>query len=263
MAIVRDMIDLATLSENADGFEAVRLFHVSDVSGNSDKKVFNALRMTGVPQFNQSHPADGSLRVVSRNASLVPNTTDTFRITCTYRRPTEAQQPPSSSQPAQLSIGTSLQEITTVYNRHGQLMFTVKTDADGREVSDSSGVPVYQLAESKIMVPLTVATFTRKESHSPLLASAAYCGKVNSVTFLGASRRKWMCTNIGGSSPDGGVTWDVSYEFTLNQDTWDGWLLYIDPATGQPLPNPIKGKSIVREEIAKEIDFRTLTLGAE
>lgn len=101
-----------------------------------------------------------------------------------------------------------------------------------------------------------------------------YEGKINSTTWYPVPGTasipvnmqfpgSWLCTGINATTNDTGVTYDVTYTFAFreiqsistNKRGWDTTVVFIDPSTGRPVPNPVEGESIKKVVNYKTEDF--------
>jgi hypothetical protein len=109
--------------------------------------------------------------------------------------------------------------------------------------------------------PSITLSFRRKETSSPIQVAYENVGYINSVSFYGFPPETILCTSIRGESQDGGQSYDVSYEFASNLNTWKATVVHIDPATN--LPNFLADEAIggiKKFDIYKQKDFNGLNL---
>jgi hypothetical protein len=103
--------------------------------------------------------------------------------------------------------------------------------------------------------------FSRREGFSPAFKSRNFVGRTNSGTWGGDPPGSWLCTRIEGVSDDGGQTFNVTYEFQYNIDTWLATVVFIDPDTGRPPENLIEGEGLKQVQVYPRVDFNLLNLG--
>lgn len=106
---------------------------------------------------------------------------------------------------------------------------------DTTEIPSGHDLIVEQPGSVSMQLPFHTVTYTRTESSSPGDKSKAYTGRINSDSVFGDPPHMWLCMKIGGSSRDNGKTYDVTYEFQRNPESWDPDAVFIDGETGQPV----------------------------
>ncbi len=162
---------------------------------------------------------------------------------------------------AQIEVGTSLTQTESNLDAFGNpitLDYTFPADyiiVEKRGKTDKDQRGMYQR-----LVPETTVTFRRKEYQSPLIKSTQYTGKTNLNTFLSLGSGRWLCTGIMGASDDGGLTWNVVYQFQCRPDGWDEQIVYINPDTGRPPGDLVPGVGIKCPQRYLQIDFGGLNL---
>lgn len=267
-----DITDGPSVELTKDGYRAVRIAKVGRLKGDGATRLFWAINAIGVPRYGDTHPVIEGLPVSRVHATLASEgTTDIAIVTIEYFYPTggnlhfanidevrESGLPqleitstvqPSTTQFATNDIGTKTQ-ITLDYERTDPVTQTTTP------LPTQSGTVEYQL-------PMMVFRFSRREPADAYVGDAArdYVGKVNSVAIFGeAGIRYWMCTRIDGVSDDGGMTYNVTYEFQRHPDSWDATVIYVDPETGQPVPDPVTDIGIKTVQIYRAVDFDRLGL---
>lgn len=94
-------------------------------------------------------------------------------------------------------------------------------------------------------------------SKTLMTKKSTYEGKINQGTFSpvpggdAAQQGSWLCTGINAVTNDTGVTYDVTYSFAYREnysvdiggtptaaEGWDTVVVFVDPATGRPVPDP-------------------------
>jgi hypothetical protein len=138
---------------------------------------------------------------------------------------------------------------------------------------------------------MDMVIFRRRENFSPGVdvpnggrgSSRMYRGHTNATLFLDDVAGTWFCTKMDGYSDDGGVTYNVTYEFqrregtTFNYDQlvygadsptivpqtvaiegWDTLAVYTDPKTGEPIKvtDPVHFEVVQNYESAEFHDLR-------
>lgn len=261
MSVKANIIKGETLSEDADGFRSVVVYQVTGLSGNANARLYNALLADGVPQFGEPHPVIGGIRVSDRQAKPVSGSSTTgVEITITYEALKPESQPPDDTQPAQVSVGSSLESTVTQLDISGNQILVSHTFVEDDEDGNVQTRTRTQGGEVEYQVPSMVLRFTRRESAAPDGKANAYVGKVNSDIFGGQPAHGWLCTRIEGTSDDGGQTYTVTYEFQRNKESWLATVVYIDPETGRPPPGLVAGQGIKQVQVYEAVPFSGLNL---
>jgi len=261
--ITNDLVD-GQITSGPDGLTLTRVALVEGLTSNADERMLEAITVTGIPRRGDFHPSIAGLAVAS--VSAVPVGAGQARVTITYGVYNVTLNPPDESAPPQVTVGSTVQGVETNLDVDGNAMKLDFFVAD----PDENGNVFYRQVEYTGTVskqdPQTVARFSRREPFAPLTKSKTYVGKMNSNAFLGDPPRYWLCTRIEGTSNDGGLTYQVEYEFQRNASTWDVTIVGIDDQTDQP-PDPAdvvpgQGETSWKEtfQIYEEVDFSGLNL---
>lgn len=270
--VTLDVIEGHTITEDTGEVVVVRIVEVQGLEGDADVRAFNALQESEVPQFGDPHPSIPVIRVGSRVVTAID--TNNVSIEINYRELTAAELLPDDLQPPILELLTSVQQVTTSRDKDGKEIKVSITFDDERDTVEGG-------AEVNISVPQTVVRFTRREIFNPLSKAIANVGKINSGGFLGSKAKTWLCTNLSGTTNNGGQSYLVTYEFqlSLRKDSegkligWDTTVAFIDEKTGKPVvqdkgaKNPIheeeitEGDGLATVEVYETINFNSLNLG--
>lgn len=265
--VVEDTIDGSTISVDKDeGYQATRAFIVYDVAGSASARLYNAMEDAGVPSLYAAHPAVASICCYSKSASPVNSDSTQFRVVCNYKAFTFGYSGGATQEKCQIAIGSSVQSVQTTKDKddneillgNSPSVTITEVDPDGNSITRTLK-PQTGLVD--VQVPQTTMRFSRKETQDTLVKSQAYVGKLNDDTFFGGAAGTVLCTRIESSSTDGGVNFDVAYEFQYRPDGWKADVVYIDPETSLPLKgaNATDGtkKSV---DIYEEADFDALEI---
>jgi hypothetical protein len=217
--VILDIIEGSGLIETRDGLECERVFKVDTAEGDASGRLYAALRTSGVPQRGDAHPTIPGLRVDTRQASPESNDPEISVVRCQYR---QLSQTDIEGATPSISVGTVVASETTSRDANGAIVATTETkarlDADGNVVGFDTLTRPVQVAVQRPMMTYHV---TRKENASPEAKAQQYVGRAGAFNRQPDSAPNWLCTRIEGSSTDGGVTYDVDYEFTYNREGWD------------------------------------------
>ena len=268
MAVIADIIDGSTIQDTG-GYSATRVFLVTGVTGTASGRLLAAINATGIPQIGDAHPAVASIRCSSRSAEAAGADNSTFRVTCQYTTPTYTTG--GVDDPAQISVGSVAQDGQTTDDKNGDPIllgpfdYTIGTPPQTKEAVEQTGLV------SK-MFPMPSVSFQRRlTSMSQLVTEARdYVGKINSTSFyltadgtlfIGAGSA--LCTRIAGSSTDGGLNFDVTYDFqvSLSDKKWKANVVYVNQETGLPHNKATELNNGKKEiDIYDEADFNDLDL---
>ncbi len=265
-----DLIDGADLQVTDRGVRVTRVMHVSGLRNQDDMTLYMALFAKGMPQYGMPHPSIPGIFVSNIQSRPDGSCNTKARVTVTYGAPeTDSynffDNYPDEDQTPSIEVTSTIQAKRT--NRHmGREEKEPITVTRNWLVPAGEGPPQAmseeQGAEVEYMEPQLMVRYRRRENQSPGNNARHFVGKVNSTSVFGDPPRFWMCTRIDGISDDGGQTYNVTYEFQRNRDTWDAVVVAIDPATGKPqvspVPNP--GGDVVLVTLYEEIDFTALHL---
>jgi len=266
--IISDVLEGSRLEHGDNGFVARRTMVVTDIPGSGTAILHNAMIARGVPYWGQSHPTIIGLPVRHRVATLEPGSQSKVRIEIVYEYPSGSSNlyvndpDDLTAGAASIEISNTVQGSKTERDYEGNDIVVPRheyQDSEGKEMVAPAGV-----REVEYQLPATIIRYRRRERNSPGNKSRLYTGKINAFSNLnpdGSGKtftdppHYWMCTGITGLSDDGGLTYNVNYEFQHNADTWDVLLGPRGP-NGEPIPNAPK----ITKQIYKEIDFWALDL---
>ena len=141
--------------------------------------------------------------------------------------------------PPRIEVGASLSQVESNVDINGYpIVLRYKYPDDYKtnpaRVVDGVGVTLEQGGMYTKLTPEASVKYQQLELESPLVKATQYVGSVNDAIFLGLGPRRWLCTQITGTSDDGGYIWDVTYVFQARVDTWDQTLVFINPDDGKP-----------------------------
>ena len=252
MPVVTDIIDSATVTETGNGFETTRRFHVEGLVGSRSARLFSALLFAGVPRVGTFHPFIGDISVVSRTAR--PTGAKGAYVTCVYRRPDKDEEEADETEPAQITVGSSVTTVESTLDAAGDPVI-IEYTLGGRV--DTQGVTF------SILVPQTVLRLTRKEEGSPGQKSIDFVGTTNKTSFVNTAPNKWLCMRLEGVSADGGITYLVTYEFQLDSspEGWSTKAVYKDPISGKTPSDVTDENGILLVEVYRRTNFEELNLG--
>jgi len=262
MSVISNIIGGETISLTSSGWSATVVYLVTDLTGNANQRAYKAITTPGIPTYGQTHPAVSSMQVSNIEARPVDeNNTKKFMVTVQYEQLKPEDQPPSESVQPQIQVGSSVESTVTQKDVNGDQILVshtyTDTDADGNIATrtDTQG------GEVEYQIPSTSVSFSRRENASPAFKSRLFVGKTNSTTWGNDPPGTWLCTRIEGVSDDGGQTFNVTYEFQHNRDTWAATVVFIDPDTGRPPEGLVNGTGLKHVQVYQRADFYQLNLG--
>jgi len=243
-----DEVQGSTVSRSLDGYVATRVATLSGVGGNADEKQYNAINDNEIPNVGDAHPNIPGITLARKSAVALGE--GIFRVTMEYTDPNRSGGAGAGS-PAQVTIGTTVQEQLVTTDASGEpLVVEYKDNVEITELIQLSATPGdtsvgFRLKErvrritgqAQVFRPLTTIVFRRRTTNKPLLESMTYVGTTNERDFVvSGDAAQWLCTRIDGTSPDGGQTFDTTYEFVLFEKFNQAWqvpVLFVDPDTGE------------------------------
>jgi hypothetical protein len=205
-----------------------------------DQRLLAALAATDVPRRGQYHPIWTDLPVDNVRATLVPGSPDKANVRIRYAYPTGSDgfiNFPDETAPPQIEIVSAVVPMTTEFCYVGQGNNTKQNQIVLLYVTeeDETSVPHYQVGEVEIQVPVEIVRYRRRERKNPHGKARLYVRTINSRPVFADPPHMWLCTRLGGPSDDGGQSYNVTYEFQRNVDSWDKVVVARDPDTGYPM----------------------------
>lgn len=191
------------------GYTTTLTYDVSGLdSANHESRALEAVTADGIPDPYSAHPDSGTVTaafgLIAIGFQTRDKDTERYEVIVTYGLPpagTNQPTDPPLAADAQISVETTVVEVETAYDRHGQQIFTQHV----------TGKKVYQSV--RYWAPSTTVTYSRRESSDPAAKSILHVGKLNDRVVFGDPKRTWMCVHLGGPSDDGGATYLVTYKF--------------------------------------------------
>lgn len=254
--VVKDLIDGATTSKNDVGFEATRVFQVSGLRGNRAARMFVALLAPGIPRRGFPHPVVPFIRVDVVDA--VAQSQGQALVTVKYRKLDSDEEEEDEAPTPKITISAGVTTIRTQFDNKGKQILVQHTFNKGTGKARKSEE---QPGFVEILVPTVSVQFSRRETGSPGRKALDNVGRVNSRFFFSFKPRHWLCTRLDGNSQDGGITYNVLYEFQLNRKTWDATVAFFDKERNEHPPNLVDGEGLKTVQIYDLADFGKLNLG--
>lgn len=240
------------ISDGDDGVTVLEVWHVDGLSGAAASIQYAALNASGVPQKGEGHPYVPDVFVRSRDAENIAP--DTVRLTITWTPRNGISGQPDETDPGVLTISSALVTTTTEVDRDGNAITVSYTPTTG----ERAGITDPQGGSVELQVPQLVARLERRERFAPTTKAATYTGRVNAGNWNGYPPRTWLAMPIEGTTSDGGLSYQVRYEFIHRPETWDARVAYIDPVTGKRPPDLVADVGIKSVRVYPEADFGPL-----
>ena len=286
-----DTVEGAELKQTAAGISGKRTGLAKGVGGDLTK----VLSASGVPRIGDWYPGTMLVPATAVNVRALSDR-NTARIEVEYGSPDAAGYQldlPDENEPPQIEISTVVVPVQTYCDRKGKQitvrhkfryatgehpLFT-KPGGSTRAVyvddvfrggivtlantskKDVRLLEVTQVGTVQAWEPQTTVRLRRRERRSPGDKSKAFVGRLNYSPIFGDGKRTWLCTELSGTSSDGGRTYAVTYGFQRLGDTADPTIVYHDPETNGPVYAPKWGHGIKRVEALPDAEFRNLHLG--
>lgn len=264
-----DIDEGPSVTIDQDGPHATRVARVFGLRGTPSARLWYATQAPGVPQYGDHHPWIEFLPVSRVHAVLASEgTTDIATVTIDYGfspggvgSPTYFDNEPSDTALPQLEVLTTVQLAQTQFdvNRVQIVVSRIIEDPDTQTstVIEQAGSVDYQL-------PMETVRYMRREVQNPQGKARLYVGTINGTGVFNDGPHYWMCTRLDGVSDDGGATFNVTYEFQRNPDSWDPWIIFTDPETGKPVvltpEEATSGETVKQVVVYRQMDFWALNL---
>jgi len=236
MTLKIDLADGVGAKFARHGWEHDRIAIVSGITGAANAKLVNALGCPGLPLIGAPHPSLPYCYLEDITVSAI--TADAVKLRLHYANPSKR----ANAEAPTIEYHSSMSRQNVNVDKDGDLIVATY---GGEEQGGTVSVPA---TEKDI-------TYSRVETGDPRDKWQEYDGAVNSVEFLGKAARTWFLV-INARSSNNGVTWEMTYQFFYNEDTWDGVIVYVDPATGRPPSDAVEEAN----RCVPEKDFNLLLL---
>lgn len=260
MATVELDVLPGSIRQTPEGFELDRVCRIKGVVGAANARLYNALTDPGVPAVGDSHPVVPNAFVIDKSG--VPHAGDDpsiFDLVIRYRYPEPIDLPPQDVNPGVIETGGGLTGVRTNVDVAATPITVQYTFPSSYEDPQFAGTTQTQGGEVDVQVPLQVFRETRREAGPPTAKSRANVGKTNLFAIWGGAIGTYLCTRIEGNSADGGQTWMVTYEFQYRPEGWTTSVVFKDPKTNKPIPDP-DANSLKDVTLYEQVDFGPLNL---
>lgn len=288
---VKEITEGPSTEISKDGPRATRMYRVSGLLGDSAARLWWALNAPRVPKYGDLHPVILNLPVSRVSAVLASEgATNIATVTCEYFYPTGGNLHFANVDGIRDASLPQLEIVSTVQPARTQKAYWMAPPLGGES---STPMPVwlkwrsdpslryppeegepgpwqYQGGDIDYQIPMMIFRYTRREPSDAYVGNKArqYVGTINELALFGDPNdegsgdppRTWLCSRIDGVSDDGGKTYNVTYEFQYNPETWDPVVVFVNPETGKPVPFPVWGESIRQVRVYRLANFFDLGL---
>lgn len=230
------IIEGATLSEQGGTIT----YHVTGLDASGQVAMAQALTAPGIQQLNESHPFIGGIKVVQP-----PTVVDVFpgeasvhcRVQVTYGTEDNGGGNTGSGGSEFSLSTTTVQEVTELDASGNPIIVRYAPGAPGGITGgtpqDGEEWPKQNARVSRYVV-LRTLRIVRNERELPLHSQQRHAGNVNSKDFMFFPPEYWLMTNYTATSSDGGLSYNVTREFTGNRRGWLKTAAYVLPDGGIP-----------------------------
>ncbi len=273
MAVTGNLIGGSALTQTDTAIEKTQIWLVNGLSGTDAEKEYEALTAGGVPVMGDALGSAvplSNVQVVEKRARPASGSSTTqMEVAVRYSSRRVALANPSDTAVPVFESSSSLASEVTDLDMNGaqvKLTYTFAADHKSNTAETTQTVPAYM----NVLKPEHVETMRRIESGvDPRDIARAYLGKTNSAVWFPTigndadSIGTWLCTVADGRSPDGGSTWEMTYQFAYRPDGWTKRVVFEDPTTGKPVTDPVDGTSFKNVTVYGAADFTQLNLLGE
>lgn len=244
-----------------DGWEFYRAAIVTGIkttASTPSNRLIEAVSALGL-SIGQVHPSISYVFLRSFEPQAIDD--EKVRVHLIYSQVNPREYPEEGQ--SVINIGSSVIQTETHYDKNGDSLGTVEhtypnDDEDKKLYGDLAGETITQQVSVSKMIPQHILSIQTRLAYSPGPLAASYVGKVNHDNWSDGAAKTWLCTAINGVSRDGGVTYDCTFEFQYNPDTWVGYYVFVDSVTGLTVA-PVGG-AVVDCDIYQTADFGALPI---
>jgi len=269
-----EVIDATRIWFDQQGWHATRMWKVKGLDNTQGhKRLYDAQEVPGIPNLYSPHP-DPRLAIVASKIDVESaGSGSSCNVVVSYD-PIGVLPPSVVSETANpgapgggsISIRSGLRRVQTNKDENGKMVIlrhkdsfypdNVPVGANNEEAIHLKGELIEQPAVYEKFIHVDIIGFVRREPRHPRSKQDRYLGHVDPAqVFRGDPSRAWLCTILNGESPDGGQTYNVTYEFERAVDLdpqtrqlvsgWDPVVSFYDSQKGQFLAKP--GTVLVNE----------------
>lgn len=248
-----------------------------------DHKCEEALEITGlkIGEFSDYPSGAESNHTLILNEiqfNSIEGCPDTIQLVCEYKRASETI---SSFEDGAIRFSATTSSEEIVKDKDG-IVKEVKyqwlaTDIDNPFINPATGVPEDHLdivgALRQAFKPVLAWSVDKKYKISDKMTKKKmkehirkYLGSVNKEAWDGNDPRTVLCTGIQAESRDGGLSWEVTYNYEWKSNTWDNVVRYVKSTTGKMINNEELENNSEAEVVCRdypEEDWKDLPTGED
>lgn len=217
-----------SMTRTIEGYEATEIYLVRDLSGDGPQQLYDALNASGLPTLGQAHSYAPSTFTSALSVDMFEP--GSGKVTVNWGRPPfSGSGEPGEAAPLVMRVGSRTQSTTRAVDVSGNFIAAYADSESGDSEPDE------QFTTAEVQVQNVLFQLSRREQGSPGDKARTYVGTVNALPVFGDPARQWLCTAIEGTSADGGITYDVTYEFERSPylEGWDFVAVFTDRDTGE------------------------------
>lgn len=262
MSVHLDKIANASIRQNAAGIEAVRIAHLTEITGRPEARGQSALNAQGMPRYGEPHPAIPGLRVV--DIVLTPLDAAQWQATIMYRVPTPEElihaEPPGTV----LDVEWFSANVTVdrLFDVNGHRMWhwyagnpeSVSITGGNVEVVRSNARQLGVKADrADVQIP-SVGVRVLMTENVDVRARRPFIGTTNRSYWSGDPPETWLFAGIAGRLERG--RWLNTYELIYRLDGWR--LQSVIEFNGAPPSDAAEGNGIARFQVYHSVNFGAL-----
>lgn len=231
ISIIEDLVVGAQYTQDKAGFHAIRLFNVTGLTPGPGT-LFQASSFC--PSYGAAHPIIPNCICVNiQTQPTAKNSTTSGKVVCTYGPPELL-----GGSGYKITISGSGGRKTVSYDpANGKGLFVNYTSPGATAITQPDYVDLPILSPNTILTVERIQQFTG--ANGPLSLSLAYRRKVNSGDTMGGKKWTWLCRDINAVSI-GNTSYQMSFVFEYDPDTWIDVAYYVDRKSGNKVPNDIE-----------------------
>ena len=253
--IVSDIVASHSLRRTSEGYGVDRIFIVTDVTGPSVSRLYNASIASGIPQYGDPHPTIPDIQVTDVSASPESSDSETVKIRVSYSAPDEEDDTTSETE-----LDSGVPVVTA-----GLVSEDTNFDANGdfiivRVFVSLTGQSRFNYEKVSVQRPQMRVTLTRTEPELPKARIAEYLGSVNGQPWSGFRAKTWLISSIDVTKEK--TEWEVQYSFIYKPNSWRAVVVIgIPPADiDEHPPDRVNGNGFGIFDVYPEKDFNLLGL---
>ncbi len=214
---------------NEDGWQFFRTAIVEGLAGTAIQRLVEAVAALDVV-LGSVHPFVPYVFLRSIEPESISNTKARVRLTYSKINPREY---PGEGETI-IQLGSTVVQIETQTDKDGNILPTLSYTYPNEPAKYEKKAGETFIAQAKVskMVPQNTYRIQTRLGYSPGPYAGAYVGCINDGFWKDGAAGTWLCTAITGVSRDGGWTYDCTFEFQYDRNTWILKAVFVDPDTG-------------------------------